>query len=407
MQEHYTYKNDTPDSRPANSGPLSGKRVLVQPTMSVRGWLCDADSRALAGFTPLTDATVIARLTEAGALLTGSSRMGELGFGLCANTTTALMADARADVALVCDTLGEARLAAAAAGLFGFKPSYGRVSRYGLIGLVPSMECYGFVAADPADILAVLCAVAGADPHDPSMPDDCGPTFNTDAASAAPTACTAGVIAESLELLDAAQRRAFETDLARLAAIGVTIKEVRLPQYALFGDVHHVIAAVEASSSAGKYDGVRFGHRSPNGKNWNEMYLNTRGEAFGTLIKSFLFQGAYFQFENYPAFENACRLRGRLVQATAELLGQVDLLVSPTRRPAHDPMRATTIAEVYEAFLPTLPANVTAMPALHVPGENPDARQTDTGLQLIGARLDDARLLSIGMQLSSTTRGSK
>jgi aspartyl-tRNA(Asn)/glutamyl-tRNA(Gln) amidotransferase subunit A len=406
MQEHYTHKNDTPDSRSGNSGLLSGKRVLVQPNMSVRGWLCNADSRALAGFTPLTDATVIARMTAAGAVLTGSSRMGELGFGLCANTTTALMADAQADVALVCDTIGEARLAAAAAGLFGFKPSYGRVSRAGLIGLVPSMECCGFVARDPAHIMAVLCAIAGADPSDPSMPDDCATAFDTGATTAA-GACTAGVIAESLEQLDAAQRGAFETGLARLAAIGVTIKEVRLPQYALFSDVHHVIAAVEASSSAGKYDGVRFGHRSASGKNWNEMYLNTRGEAFGTLIKSFLFQGAYFQFENYPAFENACRLRGRLVQATAELLGQVDLLVSPSRRPSHDPMRATTIAEVYEAFLPTLPANVTGMPALHVPGENPDARQPETGLQLIGARLDDARLLSIGMQLSSTTRGSK
>lgn len=406
MQEHYTYKNDTPDRRPANSGPLSGKRVLVQPTMSVRGWLCNADSRALAGFTPLSDATVIARLTEAGAVLTGSSRMGELGYGLCTNTTTALMAHAQADVALVCDTLGEARLAAAAAGLFGFKPSYGRVSRYGLIGLVPSMECCGFVAADPAHIMEILCAIAGADPNDPSMPDDCATALDTGAATAAGV-CTAGVIAESLELLDAAQRRAFETGLERLAAIGVTIKAVRLPQYDLFGDVHHVVAAVEASSSAGKYDGVRFGHRGPSGKNWNEMYLNTRGEAFGTLIKSFLFQGAYFQFENYPAFENACRIRGRLVQATAELLGQVDLLVSPTRRPAHDPMRATTIADVYEAFLPALPANVTGMPALHVPGETPDARQADTGLQLIGARLADARLLSIGMQLSSTAKGGK
>jgi aspartyl-tRNA(Asn)/glutamyl-tRNA(Gln) amidotransferase subunit A len=407
MQEFYTYKNDTPDSRPAASGALAGKRVLVQPNMSVRGWLCNADSQALAGFTPLTDATVVARLTEAGAVLTGSSRMGELGFGLGANTTAALMADAQADVALVCDTLGEARLAAAGAGLFGFKPSYGRISRSGLIGLVPSMECCGFVAADPADILAVLGAIAGADPNDPSMPDDCGLAFNTGAASAAPKACTAGVIVESLDLLDAAQRSAFEAGLARLAAIGVTIEELRLPQYPLFRDVHQVIAAVEASSSAGKYDGVRFGHRSRNGKNWNEMYLNTRGEAFGTLIKSFLFQGAYFQFENYPAFENACRLRGRLVQATAELLGKVDLLVSPTRRPAHDPMRATTVTEVYEAFLATLPANVTGLPALHVPGETFDARQPDTGLQLIGARLDDARLLSIGMQLSSTARGGK
>jgi aspartyl-tRNA(Asn)/glutamyl-tRNA(Gln) amidotransferase subunit A len=175
MQELYTYKNDTPDSRPAASGPLSGKRVLVQPTMSVRGWLCNADSRALAGYTPLTDATVVARLIEAGAVLTGSSRMGELGFGLGANTTAALMADAQADVALVCDTLGEARLAAAGAGLFGFKPSYGRISRSGLIGLVPSMECCGFVAADPADILAVLGAIAGGTLMIPPCPMTVGP----------------------------------------------------------------------------------------------------------------------------------------------------------------------------------------------------------------------------------------
>jgi aspartyl-tRNA(Asn)/glutamyl-tRNA(Gln) amidotransferase subunit A len=160
---------------------------------------------------------------------------------------------------------------------------------------------------------------------------------------------------------------------------------------------------VEASSSAGKYDGVRYGHRCPSGKNWNEMYLNSRGESFGPLVKPFLFQGAYFQFENYPAFENACRIRGRLVRAAVDLLGQVDLLVSPTRRPAHDPAKSATIDATYEAFLLTLPANVTGQPALQLPalavGDG-----ADVGVQLTGLRLDDARLLSIGTRLSSKAR---
>ncbi|NIS71810.1 MAG: hypothetical protein GTO12_23620, partial [Proteobacteria bacterium] len=143
--------------------------------------------------------------------------------------------------------------------------------------------------------------------------------------------------------------------------------EVNLSDFDLFRVVHNIVASVEASSSAGKYDGVRYGHRSSSGKNWNDMYLNSRGESFGLLIKTFLYQGAYFQFENYPAFENACRNRRRLVQAVVDLLGQVDLLVFPTMRLGHDAEKAATINHIYDAFLLTLPANVTGQPSLHVP----------------------------------------
>jgi aspartyl-tRNA(Asn)/glutamyl-tRNA(Gln) amidotransferase subunit A len=213
----------------------------------------------------------------------------------------------------------------------------------------------------------------------------------------------AGIIAESLDDLSQSEREAFQASADRLTAVGVALKTVHLTLYPLFQVAHQVIAAVEASSSAGKYDGVRYGHRSPNRKNWNEMYLNTRAESFGSRIKPFLFQGAWFQFHDYAAFEAACRLRGRLVRAVTDLLEEVDLLVLPTRQPGRDAARADTLAATYSAFARTLPANLAGLPALHVPDKR-RAAPTDPGLQLIGRRLDDARLLALGAQLLPTAR---
>ena len=401
MPEVFTYRNDSP-SRITPEGTLAGLRVAVQPNLAVRGWPCDAGSRALSGYTALQDATVIARLVRAGAVLSGSSRMAELGFGLTGDTSARTVVDGHADVALITDTMGEVRLAAAGAGLFGLKPTYGLVSRHGLAGLVPSMESIGLAGADPGRIAETLAVMAGADPDDPSMPDDCTAGFSAVPPSGTGS-LTAGVIEENLTRLDPEERLVFDVGVARLEAAGVAIQTVNLADYGLFQDVHHLIAAVEASSSAGKFDGVRYGHRSAVGKNWNDMYLNTRAESFGSLIKPFLFQGAYFQFERYAAFENACRLRGRLVRAVDDLLGQVDLIVLPTRRPASDPKRAATIQATYAAFALTLPASVTGHPALQVPNPGLAAAQ-DTGLQLIGRRLDDGRLLAIGQHLSSAAR---
>jgi len=402
MPEVFTYRN-APPSRIAPEGALAGLRVTVQPNLAVRGWLCEAGSRALSGYTALQDATVVARLVQAGAVLSGSSRMAELGFGLAGDTSVRTIVDGHADVALITDTMGEVRLAAAGAGLFGLKPTYSLVSRHGLAGLVPSMESIGLAAADPGRIAETLAVMAGADPDDPSMPDDCTAGFSA-ALPSGTGSLTAGIIEESLSSLDPDERLAFDASVARLGVAGLAIQTLNLADYGLFQDAHHVIAAVEASSSAGKFDGVRYGHRSTAGKNWNEMYLNTRAESFGPLIKPFLFQGAYFQFERYPAFENACRLRGRLLGAVDDLLGQVDLIVLPTRHPASDAMRAATIEATYTAFALTLPASVTGHPVLQVPNPGLAADQ-DTGLQLIGRRLDDGRLLAIGQHLSSAARG--
>lgn len=398
MSETYTYRNNSPDT-PTAGLPLAGTRLVVQPNISIRGWLCNAGSRALDGFVALQDATVITRLKSAGVSLIGSSQMNELGFGLAGETAIQALCRGEADIALVTDTMGEARCAAAGAGLFGFKPSFGIVSRFGLIGLVPSMECSGLVARNPGGIIDTVAAVAGKDAHDPSMPDEAPPDFAV-ARQAIKGSYSAGVVKECLDLLNETEVRAFRAGLARLKAAGAEIREVNLPDYNLFRAVHQVVASVEASSSAGKYDSVRYGHRSPSGKNWNEMYLSSRGESFNSLIKTFLFQGAYFQFEDYTAFENACRIRNRLVQTCSGILGKVDFLVFPTRRIDHDPACAATIDDIYDAFLLTLPANVAGYPSVHVPSCAIDSK-VDIGLQIMGKRRDDARLLSVAVGLAS------
>lgn len=394
----YTFKDQAAEAT-VKGGLLAGKKIVIQPNMAVRGWPTTAGSLALEGFTALEDATVITRLKEAGACVIGSSHMSELGFGLAGETMGELLSSGAADIALATDTIGEARLIASDCGMFGFKPSYGIVSRFGLIGLVPSMESYGVVAKDFSDIIDVMSSIAGGDGRDVSMPDGDFPDFST-ARKPSGSSLTVGVVSECLQSLDDRELATFRAGLARLERAGITLREVDCADYDLFPVVHNVIASVEASSAAGKYDGVRYGHRSSSGKNWNDMYLNTRGEVFGPFIKSFLFQGAYFQFENYVSFENACRIRNRLVRTMAGLFDQADLLAFPTRRIAAKKAQPETISGVYDTFVLTLAANVTGQPALHVPSIADD-REDGMGMQLIGPRLDDARLLSVGVRLSS------
>ena len=384
---------------PNPTGPLAGKSALLQPSISVQGWPTEAGSAALKGYVALEDATVAERLRAAGASLVGATRMAELGFGLAGDTTAQAVAQGTCEIALVIDTMGEARVMAAMAGAFGFKPSCGTISRLGLIGLVPSMECCAIVANSPHDVAAVTATLVGGDERDPAMrhddlPGDASVPDQPDAAT------VVGVLHECLDMLEPAEATSFRAALAKLEAAGARVEEVSVPDFPLFRTVHNVVGAAEASSAAGKYDSVRYGHRAEGTDNWNDMYLKSRAESFGTLVKSYLFQGAYFQFEDYPAFENACRIRRRLVEQTTALFDKVDILACPTRRLDHDPDAAATIGQVYDAFALTLPANVTGQPSLSVPDILIHSG-LDLGLQLTGAPLADVRLLSFAARLAA------
>ncbi|MDD5775758.1 MAG: amidase family protein, partial [Candidatus Omnitrophica bacterium] len=322
----------------------------------------------------------------------------ELGLGLAADTTDRILSGGQSDMAVMTDMMGEARIAAARSGAFACKPSTGIVSHFGLIGLAPSLECPGILAHTPEDIAATMESIIGDDDRDFSL---CGTEELRWGPSTGPDVSlkTIGIIKEPIAALDEAGIRAFRSGLEKLKKAGFTIREVSLPEYCLFRGVHHCIGAVEASSSCGKYDGVRYGYRTASAKNWNDMYLKTRAEAFGPLVKAYLFQGAYFQFENDAAFMNACRIRARLVKAINSLFAGVDALAFPTRVSGSGDEAATVTENLYNEFVLTLPANVAGVPAVQMPGYCIDGG-IDYGLQLYGPRLSDAWLLALAARLS-------
>jgi len=409
MQETiFSYMDPAPPCASENN-ILTGLTVAIQPNLSVLGWPAQAGSRALEGFTAMEDATVVERLRQAGATIKGATYMSELGLGLTGNTGADALKNNKADIVLITDNLGESRVSACAAGVFGFKPSYGIVSRFGLIGLIPSMECCGILAKKLEDVSRVISVIAGNDSRDLSMPDF-GPESGFDFESglklpdfsrvfeAKKPARSCGVIKECLEIMEKDEQSAFEAAISKLAKRGIQPIEVSLEDFNMVRTAHNIIGAVEASSSAGKYDSVRYGHRAAGSKNWNEMYLNSRAESFGMPIKSYLFQGAYFQHENYNAFVDAARIRRRLSAGLDQALENADFIMLPTIRKAIDPFTADTVNEIYDSFPWTPIANITGHPAITLPNML-TCKDMDLGMQIIGPRFKDANILSLSAQL--------
>jgi len=399
MDSIFFYRN--PETDAPSGGHLQGLKIAIQPNISAAGWPTDAGSNALLNFKALEDATIVQRLRQAGASLCGSTRMSEFGFGLAGSKAGDALTGKAADVELVLDLMGESRLAASAAAVYGFKPSYGLVSHFGLIGLIPSMECCGLLSGSLNNIREILKAIAGPDDLDFSLPDEKPLDFSPKIID--PKNTTIGVIAEAQSTLPAEQGKMFRSSVDELKKAGFVIRELTLPDFSLFSLVHKIIGSVEASSCAGRYDSVRYGQRAPGAKNWNEMYLSSRGAAFGTLLKSYLFQGTFFQFERYGAYEDACRIRARLLADMQRLFLQADFLVFPAVKCAATSGSAL-LADTYAQFASTAFANVTGQPALYLPTASGAGQ---SGFQLAGPRLSDARLLALGEHLLNRRKGDK
>jgi aspartyl-tRNA(Asn)/glutamyl-tRNA(Gln) amidotransferase subunit A len=255
------------------------------------------------------------------------------------------------------------------------------------------MEAIGLLASAIAELRRVLEVIAGPDDLDFSMPLEAAPDLAPRAID--PCCTTIGVLPEALEGLSRGQAEAFRARLSVLEEAGFALRELPFPEFARFALVHRIVGSVEASSCAGRYDGVRYGRRASGARNWNEMYLRSRAAAFGPLVKRYLFQGAFFQFERYSAFEDACRIRARLKAAMDRLAAQVDVLALPadSGTVAGDGL---SLAGTYAELAPLLFANVTGQPALVLP---PASGSAGGGLQLTAARRGDGRLLDLGQYL--------
>jgi aspartyl-tRNA(Asn)/glutamyl-tRNA(Gln) amidotransferase subunit A len=401
----FTYINTS--TLPGLDGPMANLCAAVESNISVAGWPTDARSAALENYVALEDATLIQRLRNAGAMLKGRPLMGELGLGLDKDTCGDAINKGFCDLVLKTDTTGEARMAGAGSGCFGFKPSYGIISRFGLIGLVPSMETCGILSRSLETISKTVFTMAGLDERDPSM-DESGidramSRFNTPQDSQ-DGPLTMGVIKEWHAVQNA--NKDFEQTIAMLGSADVPVEEVSIKDFSLARTVHNVIGTVEASSSAGRFDSVRYGHRTgAMVKNWNDMYIKSRGESFGPLVKAYLFQGGYFQYKNYNAFVDACRIRTRLIETVEKAFETVDLIVLPmSEKTGATCEKPDTVSDLYDAFSLTLLANLTGNPSISIPGPvNED--KIYPALQLMGKRFDDARLLALAARVSDIYTG--
>ena len=406
-----------------DDGPLAGTTVAVKDNISTEGVATTCGSDMLADYVPPYSATVVERLTDAGARIVGKTNMDEFGMGTTTETSAfgptrnpadpervpggssggsaAAVAAGEADVALGSDTGGSVRCPAAFCGVVGIKPTYGLVSRYGLVAYANSLEQIGPIAPTVAEAAAVLDVIAGPDPNDGTTRDPNATTdgdVSTDYAAAADGDVEGLTIGVPTELFDGADERVVETVEAAiddLVAAGATTTTISLPSVEHAVEAYYVIAMSEASSNLARFDGVRYGHRAEADGNWNESFAATREEGFGAEVKRRILLGTYALSAGYhdEYYAKAQDARAWVRQDFETAFETVDVIASPTMpvlpfelgESLEDPLR------MYLADANTTPVNLANLPAISVPAGEADG--LPVGLQLVGPAFEEATVI--------------
>ena len=401
-----------------DDGPLTGVPVAVKDLLSVAGEETTAGSRILQGFRPIIDCTVVTKLRAAGVVIIGKTNLDEFAMGSSnehspygpvhnpwdlarvpggsSGGSAATVAARGAPLALGTDTGGSIRQPAALTGVVGLKPTYGRVSRWGVVAFASSLEQVGPFGRDAEDLAHLLGAIAGPDPMDSTtaplpVPDyTAGFTRGLDG-------LRVGVPREFFAAgMDDGVREAVEQAISVLAANGATIdRDVSLPKAAAALPVYYVIAPSEASANLARYDGVKYGYAQTDGDSmWEEME-QTRGRGFGSEVKRRIMLGTYALSAGYydAYYLKAQKVRTLIRREFDEAFQRHDLLLTPTA-----PTVAFRIGEkvddplaMYLNDLFTLPVNIAGHPAVSTPCGLSEG--LPVGLQLIGRPFEEATLL--------------
>ena len=399
-------------------GPLTGVPLAHKDIFCTDGVLTSCGSRMLSNFVAPYDATVVERLAAAGMVMLGKTNMDEFAMGSSNETSwygpvrnpwdgakvpggssggsAAAVAARLAPVATGTDTGGSIRQPGAFTGLTGFKPTYGRVSRYGMVAFASSLDQAGVLAQSAEDAALVLGAMAGHDARDSTSVDAPVPDYAAGLGRSM-KGLRIGIIREFFgEGLEEGTGRAVRTALDGYRAMGATLVELSLPNLPLSVPTYYVVAPAECSSNLSRFDGVRFGHRCSEPRDLLDLYKRSRGEGFGAEVKRRIMTGTYVLSAGYydAYYLKAQKVRSLINADFRRAFGEVDVLMGPTT-----PTPAFAIGAkvddpitMYLNDIYTIGANLAGLPAVSVPCGLVDG--LPVGLQIIGPHFAEERLLA-------------
>lgn len=409
--------------------PLAGIPMTVKDNISTKGIPTTCCSKILSGYTPIYDATVWDKLRREGAVLLGKTNMDEFAMGSSCETScyggaknphdlghvpggssgggASAVAGNLAAYALGSDTGGSIRQPASFCGLVGLKPTYGAVSRYGLIAYASSLDQIGPIASTVEDAALVYDHIAFRDDRDSTSMGAKNGTV-CDKLEGDLTGLKIGVAKEYFTGLGDEVKSSLEQALHSYEQLGAQIVRFDLPslQYAL--PVYYILACAEASSNLGRYDGVRYGYRTQSYRTFHEMACKTRSEGFGPEVQRRILLGTYVLSSGYydAYYKKAQNLRGAIVRAFDAALKKCDLILAPTVPMTAFPLdfAGADPVETYLTDICTVPVNVAGLPAVSVPCGF-DSKGLPIGMQLIGRRFDEAGILRAAYRFQQHTDG--
>ncbi len=428
-EEQALAQAEAADARRAagDAGPLTGIPLLHKDIFCTDGIRTSCGSRMLDNFLPPYDATVVARLKAAGAVMLGKTNLDEFAMGSSnensfygparnpwdsnrvpggsSGGSAAAVAAGFAPAATGTDTGGSIRQPAAFCGITGLKPTYGRVSRLGMVAYASSLDQGGPMAASAEDCALLLQVMAGFDPADSTSAEREVDDYST-GLGADLTGLKIGLPTEYFgEGLDAGIDTTVRAALAQYEALGAELVEISLPRTHLAVPAYYVIAPAEASTNLSRFDGVRYGYRCEAPEDLLDLYTRTREEGFGAEVKRRILVGTYALSAGYydAYYRKAQQIRRLIQQDFLSAFDSVDVIMGPTTpHPAwvlgekvDDPV-AMYLEDIY-----TLGVNLAGLPGMSIPAGF--AGGLPVGLQLIGPHFSEARLLNIAHRFQQST----
>lgn len=400
-------------------GALAGVPVAIKDNMISKGDITTACSKILGNYEGIYDATAVKKLKDADAIIIGITNMDEFAMGSTTKTSVhhltknpwdservpggssggaaASIGAQEVYISLGSDTGGSIRQPASFCGIVGLKPTYGRVSRYGLIAFASSLDQIGPMAKSVEDIALTMNVISGADDYDATVVDCEVPDY-TEFLNKDIKGMRIGVPKEYfIDGINPEVRKVMDESLEKFRELGAEIVEISLPHTKYAVPTYYVIAPAEASSNLARFDGVRYGYRSENIQNINDLYVNSRSEGFGDEVKRRIMIGTYVLSAGFydAYFKKAQKVRAKIKEDFDKAFESVDVIftpVSPSTAFRLDDKK--TPIELYLEDIFTISANLAGIPGISIPAGK--AQGLPVGIQLLGKPFGEGDLIKAG-----------